>query len=148
MQQSQPSGALAIGTFAPDTASAIVPLQRPSAAVEACLRAIERVEQLIDQETLALRGHQLGALADFNHRKSHGLLELTRAIRTLGNAAVSESLQPRLLSLQAKLRENADALFLHLRAVQEVSALMTRAIRDGESDGTYSAAIRFSGAKT
>jgi hypothetical protein len=31
--------------------------------------------------------------------------------------------------------------------VQEVSALMTRAIRDGESDGTYSTAIRFSGDK-
>jgi hypothetical protein len=148
MQQSQPATALAIGSFAADNAAAIVPLQRPSAAVEACLRAIERVEQLMDQETFALRQHQVSGLADFNHRKSHGLLELTRAIRSLGNAAAGHGLQPRLLSLQAKLRENADALSLHLRAVQEVSALVTRAIRDGESDGTYSAAIRFSGEKT
>jgi len=147
MQPSQSSGALTIGSFAPDNADAIVPLQRPSGAVEACLRAIERVEQLIDQETFALRQHQLDGLGDFNHRKSHGLLELTRAIRTLGNAATIQALEPRMLSLQAKLRENADALSLHLKAVQEVSALVTRAIRDGESDGTYSAAIRFSSVK-
>ena len=147
MQQPQTSIALAIGSVASGNADAIVTLQRPPAAVEACIRAIERVEQLIDQETFALKAHQVTGLGDFNHRKSHGLLELTRAIRTLGNAAVSQGLQPRLLSLQAKLRQNADALLLHLRAVQEVTTLVTRAIRDGESDGTYSAAIRFSGDK-
>jgi hypothetical protein len=133
------SGSLAL------TVGAVLPPHKPSASVEACLRAIERVEQVIDQETFALKQHQVGGLADFNHRKSHGLLELTRAIRALGGAAAGQSLRPRLLSLQARLKENADTLQLHLKAVQEVSALMTRAIRDGESDGTYSATIRFSG---
>ena len=141
--QPQPSSAVAIRNLG-GNADAIVPLQRPPAAVEACLRAIERVEQIIDQETLALRQHQMTGLSDFNHRKSHGLLELTRAIRALGSPVAGQTLQPRFVSLQAKLKENADALQLHLRAVQEVSALVTRAIRDGESDGTYSATIRFS----
>ena len=124
----------------------VLPLQNPSATIDACLRAIERVEQIVDQETAALSQHQVKALGDFNHRKSHGLLELTRAIRALGNAA-APALQPRLFALQAKLKDNADALQLHLKAVQEVSAVVTRAIRDAESDGTYSAAIRFPGAR-
>jgi hypothetical protein len=119
--------------------------QRPTAAVDACLRAIERVEQIVELETYALRHRQRGGLDDFNRRKSHGLLDLTRAVRSLGNAAGAESLGPRLQALQVKLRENAAVLKMHLEAVQEISAVMARAIRDGESDGTYSAAIRFPG---
>ena len=119
--------------------------QRPPAAIDACLRAIERVEQVVEQETLALQQRKRSGLDDFNRRKSHGLLDLTRAIRALGGAAAGHSLQPRLRSLQAKLRENAAVLKMHLEAVQEISAVMARAIRDGESDGTYSAAIRFPG---
>jgi hypothetical protein len=118
--------------------------ERPPAAVDACLRAIERVEQVVEQETLALKQRKRDGLDDFNRRKSHGLLDLTRAVRALG-AAPARGLQPRLQSLQAKLKENAAALKMHLEAVQEVSAVMARAIRDGESDGTYSAAIRFPG---
>ena len=56
------------------------------------------------------------------------------------DGAAGQSLGPRLRSLQAKLRENSDVLRMHLEAVQEISSVMARAIRDGESDGTYSAA--------
>ena len=132
----------------PDPSRNLVPLNgsRPPASFEACLRAIERVEQVVEQETLALRRRELGALADFNHRKSHGLLELTRAVRTLGAADDARNLALPLRNLQAKLTENSIALQMHLKAVQEVSGLMARAIRDGESDGTYSASGRFRGA--
>jgi len=116
---------------------------RSPAAFEAFLRAIERVEQVVDQETYALRRHQNGNLDEFNRRKSHGLLELTRAARTIGDAR--PALGPRLRALQAKLSENSAVLRMHLEAVQEISAVMARAIRDGESDGTYSAGIRFAG---
>jgi hypothetical protein len=69
---------------------------------------------------------------------------LTRAFRGLGG---EQGLEPRLRALQAKLRRNAAVLRMNLEAVQEVSTLMAGAIRDGESDGTYSAAIRFSGGR-
>jgi hypothetical protein len=120
-------------------------MQRPPAAIDACLRAIERVEQVVEQETIALKQRKRGGLDDFNRRKSHGLLDLTRAIRALGGAAAGQSLQPRLQALHGKLKENAAVLTMHLEAVQEISTVMARAIRDGESDGTYSAAIRFPG---
>ena len=111
------------------------------------MRAIERVEQVVDQETLALQRRELSSLGDFNHRKSHGLLELTRAIRSLDGHEAERNLAQRLRALQARLNENSSALQMHLKAVQEVSTLIARAIRDRESDGTYSAAIRFSGEK-
>ena len=120
---------------------------QPPASFDACLRAIERVEQVVEQETLALERHQRSDLGDFNHRKSHGLLELTRAFRTLGTAAAGKDLEPRLGALQAKLRRNAAVLRMHLEAVQEISTVMAGAIRDGESDGTYSAAICLPGGR-
>src|SRR5215208_4321503 len=97
------------GFLIPAAASATDPAalqfsQRPPAAVDACLRAIERVEQIVDQETYALQHRKRGGLDDFNRRKSHGLLDLTRAIRALGGAAAGHSLQPRLRALQAKLK--------------------------------------------
>ena len=117
---------------------------RQAPSFEACLRAIERVEQAVDQETYALKQHARGKLAEFVNRKSHGLLELTRAMRAIGPDA-GGSLGPRLRALQAKLSENSALLKMNVEAVQEVSAVMARAIRDGESDGTYSAAHRFTG---
>jgi len=121
--------------------SAHQPAQRPVAGVDACVRAIERVEQIVEQETFALKRRRPGSLGDFNHRKSHGLLELTRALRALGDPAARQSLEPRLRALQGKVKENGDVLKVHLEAVQEIATSMARAIRDGESDGTYSAAI-------
>ena len=64
------------------------------AAVEACLRAIERIEQVVDQETLALRQNQTVDLDDFSRRKSHGLLDLTRGLRGLDAATAKRPIEP------------------------------------------------------
>ncbi len=141
------------GSFTRDAASPATDLTVPQganrspASFDACLRAIERVAEVVEQETFALERHQRSNLGDFNHRKSHGLLELTRAFRALGPAGAGQGLEPRLRALDATLKRNAAVLRMHLEAVQEVSTVMARAIRDGESDGTYSAAIRTSGGR-
>ena len=116
-----------------------------SGSVDVCLRAIERIEQIVDEETLALRRNQAVDLSDFSRRKSHGLLDLTRGLRGLDAGSAGRAIEPRLRPLRAKLAENSAALRRHLDAVQEVSTILARAIRDGESDGTYSSAIRFNG---
>lgn len=118
-----------------------------TAAFGAFLRAVERVEEVVGQETEALRQHRIDGLGDFNHRKSYGLLELTRAVRALGVEATQAETKARLHGLRLRLDENAETLRMHLSAVQEVSSVMARAIRDGESDGTYSSAFRFNGHK-
>lgn len=117
--------------------------ERPSGAADACLRALERIEQVVDQETLALQRHARSDLGDFNARKSHALLELSRAMKGLDRASAGAALAPQLAVVREKLGRNGAVLRMHIEAVGEVSAMMAGALRDAESDGTYSAALRF-----
>lgn len=139
------------GAVVTSTGRASPPVDRPEpgrASFDAFLRAAERLEQAIDQETAVLRQHKAADLADFNHRKSHGLLELTRAVRGLARQPADGPVAARLRALRAKLEMNRSMLETHLRAVQEIAAIMSGAMRDADSDGTYTAALRFgSGAR-
>jgi flagellar biosynthesis/type III secretory pathway chaperone len=123
---------------------AMRPATISSAPLDACLRAMERLDQVLDQETDALRRHRRSDLGDFNRRKSHGLLELTRAVRALDPGALP-ALGPQLRAMQAKLQDNGAVLRMNLQAVQEISSLVARTIREHESDGTYSSTGRFPG---
>jgi hypothetical protein len=109
--------------------------------------ALVRLEEAVEQETAALRARASVDLKEFHERKSQGLLELTRAMRHIDGGTPTPSLMQRLSSLRARLETNSALLKLHLDAVREISAVMTDAIRDAESDGTYSRPIHNSGAK-
>lgn len=104
--------------------------------------ALARLEEIVDQETAALRGYVAINLKDFNDRKNHALLELTRALRHLPGGKEGEALGGRVDRLRSKLELNRIVLRMHLEAVREVSTTISDAIRDAESDGTYSQAIR------
>jgi hypothetical protein len=101
-------------------------------------QAIQRLCDVVDQETDALRKRTAVDLKVFNERKSHGLLELNRALRLIDGAATSPAVTGQLATLRAKLEVNQAVLRMHLEAVREVSAILADAIRDQESDGTYS----------
>lgn len=107
--------------------------------------AIERLEEAVEQETAALQTRAGIDLREFNDRKSQGLLELTRAMRHIEGTAPEPKLAKRLAQLRSKLEINSAALKMHLEAVREVSAVMADAMRDAESDGTYSRSIRTGG---
>jgi hypothetical protein len=47
---------------------------------DAFVNAVERLEGLLDKETAMLIEHRTIALDDFNHKKRHALLELSRAM--------------------------------------------------------------------
>jgi hypothetical protein len=100
--------------------------------------AIERLEEAVAQETAALQSRRAFDLKEFNDRKSRGLLELTRAMRLIEGTVPDKGLIARLASLRAKLEINSAVLRLHLDAVHEISAAMAEAMRDADSDGTYS----------
>lgn len=107
-----------------------------------CLaKTIERVANIIDLETESLRLYQPIDLVAFNHQKSHGLLELTRAVRALPPTAFDHSILQDLARLREKLEKNLAVLDIHLKAVRQVSTLIAQAIEDDNSDGTYSASI-------
>jgi len=104
--------------------------------------AIERLEQIIDQETAALQRRTAVDLNGFNDRKSHGLVELTRAMRHFETTPPDQMLVASLTTLRAKLRDNSMALKMHLDAVREVSTVVAEAMQHADSDGTYAPVIK------
>jgi hypothetical protein len=104
--------------------------------------AVQRLGEIVDQETQALRNRAAIDLNDFNDRKNHALLELTRGLRHLEGRANNQALLSQLGGLHRKLEVNRTVLKMHLEAVREISTALSDAIRDADSDGTYSQAIR------
>ena len=125
-------GELASGPHGGDRATAAAQL----------IGAMERLQQVVDAETRALRERNNTDLQSFSHRKSQGLLEVSRSMRALGGAAPGEAVRTRLAALRASLHDNHALLGLHLRAAQEISSTLARALEHAESDGTYSARFR------
>ena len=111
-------------------------------AAGALSNAIQRLEEIVDQETAALRSRAKVDLKDFNDRKNHALLELSRTIRHLKTGGEDQALLDQLSGLRAKLEINRTVLKMHLDAVREVSTTLSDAIRNADSDGTYSHVLR------
>ena len=74
-------------------------------------------------------------------RKSQGLLELNRLRLALATARAHPAARAALADLSAELDINRRLLHVQLRAAQTVSGILARAIREGQSDGTYSSHI-------
>jgi hypothetical protein len=107
----------------------------------ALIGAIERLEETVDQETAALRSRQAVDLKEFSNRKTHGHLELSRAMRPFEGTRMGPAVLERLAGLRSKLETNGAVLALHLEAVREIATILSDAIRESESDGTYSSSI-------
>jgi len=101
--------------------------------------SLDRLEETIDAETAALLARDLSSMDEFNRRKSQSLLEITRIIRTVKDGSIDESAVKRFEGLRAKLEVNQKILSQYMRAVQEISMVVSNAIQSVESDGTYSA---------
>lgn len=108
-------------------------------------KAIQRLEIVVDQETAALQARTAIDLKDYNNKKSQGLLDLSRVLRHFDAVAMDQEMPARLSRLRGKLEINQAVLKMHLEAVREISTIMAGALRDAESDGTYSPSIRGTG---
>lgn len=103
---------------------------------EAFIGCIERLEQLIGRENEALQSPTPIDFEDFNVRKTHALLEFSRASRAFAGPG-SEAIESMLVNLRERLTENRSLLDRHLRAMREISSIMIKTIEAAESDGTY-----------
>jgi hypothetical protein len=121
----------------PGDAALSPPLERTSAGT-ALKSAVARLIQLLDRETAALRRREPVDMDDLCNRKNQALLELSRISPRFDRDAIDSELRSMLAQLRDKLGENRSVLTLHLQAVQEVAEILANAIRDAESDGTYS----------
>jgi hypothetical protein len=111
--------------------------QPPAAA--AALPIIERLIATLEAENRDLEQGGRVKYEVYSLSKNQGLLELNRLLPALAVAAAAGPLRDALAELYAKLEINRRALALQLKACEAVSAIITRAIQDGQSDGTYTA---------
>jgi hypothetical protein len=112
--------------------------QAPAAA--AALPVIERLVATLDAENRDLEQGRRVKYEAYSLSKNQALLELNRMIPTLAGAtAAAGPLRDALAELHAKLEINRRSLAVQLKACEAVSEIITRAIQDGQSDGTYTA---------
>ncbi|UPK37352.1 flagellar biosynthesis protein FlgN [Bradyrhizobium sp. 186] len=106
--------------------------------VRGLLAAIRRLESIVEEETVALATGKKIDFDDFSARKSRSMLEFVRLMRARmhlgGEAEITEEIQ----RLRQKLERNRSILEMHYDAVREVATIIVRAVREAESDGTYS----------
>lgn len=105
--------------------------------VSGLLAAIRRLESIVEEETNALATGKKVDFDEFSARKSRSMLEFVRLMRARmhlgGEVEVTEEIQ----RLREKLERNRSLLEMHYDAVREVAAIIVKAIKDSESDGTY-----------
>ncbi|WP_426613879.1 flagellar biosynthesis protein FlgN [Bradyrhizobium sp. McL0616] len=105
--------------------------------VRGLLMAIRRLESIIEEETAALATGKKIDFDDFSGRKSRSMLEFVRLMRARmhlgGETEITEEIQ----RLREKLERNRSILEMHYDAVREVASIIVRAMKEAESDGTY-----------
>ncbi|RVU20266.1 flagellar protein FlgN [Methylobacterium oryzihabitans] len=104
--------------------------------------SLRRLEATIEAETESLVALRPFDQDEVNRRKGQSLLELTRLSRRLDDAPPEPEALACLGRLRAKLERNHEVVAMHLRAAQEVSDIVARALRDADSDGTYAPPAR------
>jgi hypothetical protein len=115
-------------------------LPAPRSASHAGLASIiSRIEQAVEEETVAIRTDTSFDLKASNARKSRYLYELSRAVKNAGGAQLPDEQREAIVRLREKLARNEAAILAHLSAVNEVATLIQGAIQRAEADGTYSA---------
>lgn len=101
---------------------------------------IARLEAVLNDETRSLRNGTVTSLLDSSMAKSQGILDLGRALRSVPAYDVL-SVTTILARLRTAAEQNRYTLALHVEAARSVAEIITRAMRDAESDGTYSVKI-------
>jgi hypothetical protein len=105
------------------------------------LPVVGRLRMAVGAENRDLAQRRIVDYLTHSARKSQGLLELNRLRLALASARAHPAARAALADLSAELDINRRLLHVQLRAAQTVSGILARAIRDGQSDGTYSSHV-------
>jgi hypothetical protein len=108
-----------------------------SEEVRGLLAAIRRLEGIVEEETAALATGQKIDFDDFSARKSRSMLEFVRLMRVRMHLGAEVEVTEEIQRLREKLERNRSLLEMHYDAVREVASIIVKAIKDAESDGTY-----------
>ena len=110
-----------------------------SGALGMILPVFERLRQAVVAENRELTSSRMVDYQAHSQKKSQGLLELNRLRAALASVGADPKARAALTDLSVELDINRRLLQVQLKAAQTVSSLLARAIREGQSDGTYSA---------
>ncbi len=135
-------GHVALPVHLPDAGGEMTSSPAQAAAsdeVLGLLGAIRRLESVVEEETVALETGKKIDFDDFSTRKSRSMLEFVRLMRARIHLGAEEQVAAEVQRLRQKLDRNRKILEMHYEAVREVAAIIVRAIKEAESDGTYSA---------
>jgi hypothetical protein len=108
-----------------------------SEEVRGLLASIRRLETIVEEETVALTAGKKIDFDDFSARKSRSMLEFVRLMRARMHLGSEVEITEEIQRLREKLERNRSVLEMHYDAVREVATIIVKAIKDAESDGTY-----------
>ncbi len=114
-----------------------IPPDAPGRGNQGLLATIERLQAVLEDETAALQNQTTPQLTGFIAKKNQALWDLSRALRDHRQAADDREIVARISDLNHTLAINRFVLRRHLSAAQEISEILTNAVRAAESDGTY-----------
>jgi hypothetical protein len=109
--------------------------------VRGLLSAIQRLDAVVTEETAALKSGRKVDFQDFSMRKSQSMLEFVRLMRAGAHLGGEAQVAEEMRGLRQKLESNRAVLEMHYEAVREVAEIIVRAMREAESDGTYSSQV-------
>jgi hypothetical protein len=111
---------------------------KPADGADAALAFVKRLLHALESENGELsRNSAVIDHNEYNFRKSQALLALNRCAPKLLRAGSNAALQQALEDAIAALETNHRLLSKQLQATQAVAAIIARAIREAQSDGTY-----------
>lgn len=111
------------------------------------LRAVQRTQTVVDEETESLARGGMDDHDEFRHRKDLCLLDLSRRSPAFVHPPRDPELTTALRNLKDAIIRNQKALRCHINAARQVSAIVMKAIADEDSDRTYSAYLVRKGAR-
>ena len=103
------------------------------------LPVVQRLTRTVTAETEDIVSGRPAPYELYGQRKNQGLLELNRLLPGFVRGGGGEDLGAALAELNAALAANKRALGMQLKAATAVADIIARAIREGQSDGTYTA---------
>lgn len=109
--------------------------------VEPIIAIVRRLIEILDQETKQLERNEVDNLSHFIDQKSRSLLDLNRALSEQEAPADIPGLDDELVRLRQAFNSNREMLGIHMASVQEITEVIATAMRQADSDGTYSTRI-------
>ena len=103
-------------------------------------KVLDGLIAVLAQERAALEDTTNTQFGELTRQKLQLLMQLNRAAQMPASAMMPAPLEEKLKLARRMLDENAAMLKRRMDAIREISALISKEIRDVESDGTYSVA--------